>query len=112
MHSYSEAIKVNVRRRINTPNCQRVADNSVEPGIDVVTLYNCRKTWLLHGEVVPASQNPEGWDATVKFTLVVETAELNATQLSAYCRGFAQLVFLKQMEEGQDRRLLEQWITD
>jgi transposase-like protein len=53
----------------------------------VVTLYNWRKTWRLQGEVVPASEkDPEGWGATDKFTVVLETAGLNATELSAYCR--------------------------
>jgi len=36
---------------------------------------------------VPASEkNPEGWTATDKFTVVLETAGLNVTELSAYCR--------------------------
>lgn len=35
-------------------------------------------------EVVPASEkDPEGWSTTDKFTVVVETAGLNATELSA-----------------------------
>ena len=43
--------------------------------------------WRLQGEVVPASEkDPEGWGATDKFTVVLETAGLNATELSAYCR--------------------------
>jgi uncharacterized small protein (DUF1192 family) len=37
--------------------------------------------------VVPASEkDPEGWSASDKFTVVLETAGLNATELSAYCR--------------------------
>jgi transposase-like protein len=53
----------------------------------VVTLYNWRKSWRLQGEVVPASEkDPEGWSATDKFTVVLETTGLNATELSAYCR--------------------------
>ena len=37
--------------------------------------------------MVPASEkDPEGWGATDKFTVVLETAGLNATELSAYCR--------------------------
>jgi hypothetical protein len=39
----------------------------------------------LQAEVVPASaKDPEGWSAADKFTLVLETAGLNATELSAY----------------------------
>jgi transposase-like protein len=64
-----------------------VAQISFELGIHVVTLYNWRKTWRLQGEVVPASEkDPEGWSAADKFTVVLETAGLNDTELSAYCR--------------------------
>ena len=36
---------------------------------------------------MPASEkDPEGWGATDKFTVVLETAGLNVTELSAYCR--------------------------
>ena len=36
---------------------------------------------------MPSSEkDPEGWSATDKFTMVLETAGLNATELSAYCR--------------------------
>jgi transposase len=63
------------------------AQISTELGIHVVTLYSWRKAWRLQGEVVPASEkDPEGWGATDKFTVVLETAGLNATELSAYCR--------------------------
>jgi len=36
---------------------------------------------------VPASEKePEGWSAAAKFTVVLETAGLNASELSGYCR--------------------------
>ncbi len=36
---------------------------------------------------MPASQkDPEGWDPADKFTVVLETDDLNATELSGYCR--------------------------
>ena len=87
MRRYSEAVKADVRRRMSPPHRQSVAQISAELGIHVVTLYNWRKTWRLQGEVVPASEkDPEGWGATDKFTVVLETAGLNASELSAYCR--------------------------
>ena len=87
MHRYSEAVKADVRWRISPPMRQSVAQISAELGIHVVTLYNWRKAWRLQGEVVPASEkDPEGWGATDKFTVVLETAGLNPTELSAYCR--------------------------
>ncbi len=87
MRRYSEAVKADVRKRMSPPQRQSVAQISAELGIHVVTLYNWRKAWRLQGEVVPASEkDPEGWSATDKFTVVLETAGLNATELSAYCR--------------------------
>ena len=72
---------------MSPPQRQSVAQISEELGIHLVTLYNWRKAWRLQGEVVPASEKePEGWSAADKFTVVMETAGLNATELSAYCR--------------------------
>ena len=87
MRRYSEAVKADVRRRMSPPQRQSVARISEELGIHVMTLYKWRKTWRLQGEVVPASERePEGWSAADKFTVVLETAGFNATELSAYCR--------------------------
>ena len=80
MRGSGEAVKADVRRRMSPPHRQSVARISEELGIHVITLYKWRKTWRLQGEVVPASEKePEGWTATDKFTVVLET-------LSAYCR--------------------------
>ena len=79
MRRYSEAVKADVRRRLSLPMRQSVARISEELGIHVVTLYNWRKAWLLQGEVVPASEkDPDGWSAADMFTVVLETAGLNA----------------------------------
>ena len=87
MRRYSETVKADARRRMSPPQRQSVARISEELGIHVMTLYKWRKTWRLQGDVVPASQRePEGWSAADKFTGVLETAGLNATELSAYCR--------------------------
>ena len=49
--------------------------------------------------MVPAFQkDPEGWGAADKFTVVVETIGLNATELGGYCR-----------ERGLYRVLVERW---
>jgi len=64
-----------------------VAQISAQLGIHIITLYNWRRAWRLQGEVVPASEkDPDGWSAIDKFTVVLETAGLNATKLSAYSR--------------------------
>jgi len=87
MRRYSEAVKAVVRRRMSPPHRQSVAQISAELGIHVVTFYSWRKAWRLEEQVVPAFQkDPEGWGPTNKFTVVLETAGLNATELGGYCR--------------------------
>ena len=87
MRPYSEAVKADVRRRMSPPNRQSVVEIARELGIHAITLYKWRKTWRLQGEVVPASEKEaEGWSAADKFTVVLETAGLNATELGGYCR--------------------------
>ena len=72
---------------MHPPHRQRVARISEELGIHVITLYKWRKTWRVQGELVPASEkDPDGWSAADKFTVVLESAGLNATELSGYCR--------------------------
>jgi len=56
MRRYSEAFKVDVRRRITPQQGHSVAQISEEHGIHVVTLYNWSMAWQLQGEVVPASE--------------------------------------------------------
>ena len=99
MRRYSEAVKADVRKRMSPPQRQSVARISEELNIHVITPYKWRKAWRLQGEVVPASEKePEGWSAADKFTVVLETAGLNVTELSAYCR-----------ERGLYPEQLERW---
>jgi len=70
---------------MNPPHRQSVAQISEELGIHVMNLYKWRKVWRLQGEVVPSSERePEGWSAADTFTVVLESAGLNATELSAW----------------------------
>jgi transposase-like protein len=65
----------------------RILLDTQELGIHVITLYKWRKAWRLQGEVVPATQkDPEAWGPADKFTVVLESAGLNATELGGYCR--------------------------
>ena len=72
---------------MSSPARQSVAQISKELGIHLATLYAWRKAWRLQGEVVPESEKaPEGWSSVDKFTMVLESAGLNATELGAFCR--------------------------
>ena len=105
MRCYSEAVKADVRRRMSPRHRQSVAQISAELDIHVVTLYNWRKAWRLQGEVVPGPEKePEGWSAADKFTVVIETAGLNATELSAYCRE--RWLYQEQVERWRQASLI------
>ena len=87
MTAYSLAVQADVRKRMSPPNRQDVPQISKELGIHQSTLYKWRSNWRLQGEVVPASdKDPDRWSAADKFTVVLETAGFNATELSSYCR--------------------------
>ena len=87
MTAYSLAVQADVRKRMSPPNRQDVPQISKELGIHRSTLYQWRSNWRLQGEVVPASEkDPDSWSAADKFTVVLETAGFNATELSSYCR--------------------------
>lgn len=87
MRRYNETIKADVKRRMSPPARQSVAQISKELGIHIATLYAWRKAWRLQGEVVPASEKaPESWSSADKFTVVLESSGLNATELGAFCR--------------------------
>ena len=87
MRRYNETIKADVKRRMSPPARQSVAQISKELGIHLATLYAWRKAWRLQGEVVPASEKaPESWSSADKFTVVLESSGLNATELGAFCR--------------------------
>ena len=60
MRRYSEAVKVDIRKRMSPPARQSVARISEETGIHICTLYARRKGWRLEGQVVPASQKCRG----------------------------------------------------
>ena len=82
---------------MSPPNRQDMPQISKELGIHQSTLYKWRSNWRLQGEVVPASEkDPDSWSASDKFTVVVETAGFNATELSSYCRERG--LFLEQVD--------------
>ena len=97
MTAYSLAVQADVRKRMSPPNRQDVPQISKELGIHRSTLYQWRSNWRLQGDVVPASEkDPDSWNAADKFTVVLETAGFNATELSSYCRERG--LFLEQVD--------------
>jgi transposase-like protein len=93
MKRYSDEKKAAVLKRMLPPECCSPAQLSKVFGISEATLYNWRTAARAKGSLMPdAKQTPEQWSSENKFTVVVETARLNETELSAYCRQKGLLV--------------------
>ena len=87
MARYLEELKASVIQRMMPPNNVPIAQLVKETGITDATLYTWRKKMRAQGVPVPGDgQNPEQWRSEDKFAVVLETAALNETELSEYCR--------------------------
>jgi transposase-like protein len=87
MKRYSVERKQSVIEKMMPPMNTPVSRLSEETGISDVTLYHWRKQARARGLVVPGDgRNPENWSAEDKFSVVLETASMNESELSAYCR--------------------------
>jgi transposase len=92
MPAYSEECKAAVRGKLLTPQNKPVPEIAKAEGISEATLYNWLKQVRYQGVPVSGSFNnsPEDWSGEAKFAVVIETAPLNASELSEYCcaKGF------------------------
>lgn len=87
MARYSAERKAVILRKLLPPHNLTVAEVAREEGISEATLYNWRNQAKEQGVPVPGSkQSSEEWSAEAKFAVVVETAGLNESELSEYCR--------------------------
>ncbi len=89
MRSYSQARRASALDKLLPPNNRSVAEVSKEEGICTATLYNWRKSVKERGGAVPGSEKKtsEDWSREAKLAVVLETASLNAEELSRYCRS-------------------------
>lgn len=87
MIRFTEEKKAAALKRMMPPESCPLAKLSIELGISESCLYNWRMKARKKGVLVPDSkQQPEQWSSANKFTVVLETARLSETELSAYCR--------------------------
>lgn len=83
MPSYSEEKKAaGIKRMMPSENCSLVR-LSRETGISETALYYWRKAARERGVWVKAK--PDRWSSSDKFAVVLETAAMNAAELSTYC---------------------------
>lgn len=85
MTSYSKEFKSNMVARMLPPINEPVSKVSKETHISISTLHKWKKEHLETGEPIKAS-NASRWSSQDKFMVVIETASMNETELSKYCR--------------------------
>jgi transposase-like protein len=86
MRQYSAEFKASLIAKMLPPHNRPVPDLARETQIPRDTLYSWRTQALkAGGDLVPAP-TPDERDSAAKFAIVIETAHLNAEELSTYCR--------------------------
>ncbi len=84
---YSEERRRAVLAKLCPPHNRSVREVAAEEGVSEATLYNWRKQARDRGELYPdAGSDAQGWSARDKFAAVIETAPMNESERSEYCR--------------------------
>ncbi len=99
MKKYSKEFKESIIARMLTPNNASVPDLARETGIPRDTLYSWRIK-ARKGKVSVDSNIHGELSSEEKFNIVLETATLNETELSEYCRRKG--LFLQQITVWQE----------
>ena len=87
MPRYSEDFKAMALKDLLPPINMTVSEVSLKHGVSNQTLYNWCKTAREQGKPVPGNKKTsDQWPAEARFAVVVETASMNASELSQYCR--------------------------
>ncbi len=96
---YTKERKEAILKKMMPPRNRSVNELAKEEGIGEATLYNWRREARNRGLLLPDSDSgSQGWSARDKFNAVIESAALNETGLSEYCR-----------KKGLYPKQLEQW---
>jgi transposase-like protein len=87
MRHYSEEFKASIIAKMLPPNSIPVPDLARDTGIPKDTLYTWRiKYQRSNGHTTSEPVPTGGLSSAEKFSVVMETASLNAVELSEYCR--------------------------
>lgn len=84
---YSKELKDSIIRRMLPPNNEAIGKISREEGISEQTLRNWRDNARANGIAAPGNDSvSDKWSTQDKFLIVVETANMNETELAEYAR--------------------------
>lgn len=100
MPKYSTERKESVLSKLLTSDSGSISELAKAEGISQQTLYAWRNQARQSGLFMPNQQSPNRWDKNTKFAAVLETAPMNALELSAYCREKG--LYPEQVNEWRD----------
>ena len=84
---YSKELREAIIKRMLPPKNEPISKISREEGISGQTLRNWRAAARAEGKAPPATGgSPDKWSTEDKFLIVVDTAGMNESELSEYCR--------------------------
>ena len=86
MRQYSAGFKASLIAKMLPPHHRPVPDLARATQIPRDTLYSWRTRALKAGSDLVVAPTPDARGSAEKFAIVIETAHLNAEELSAYCR--------------------------
>jgi len=87
MTKYTEEFKQEMVKKMLPPNGQLASKLSRESGVGKSTLYKWRRQYGTPGSSATGSgSKSDNWSGETKICIVIETAHLNASELSEYCR--------------------------
>ena len=85
--NYSQELKEAMLRRMLPPNNESITKISKEEGISEQTLRNWRDKARKEGYATPGTDAaPDKWNTQDTFLIVMETANMNETELAEYAR--------------------------
>jgi len=87
MTRYSVEFKAATVKKMMPPNAMPIREVKRATGVTDVTLYKWRNEYRKKGVAVPGDDiKPDNWTGQDKLAVVIETAALNESELSEYCR--------------------------
>ena len=87
MTRYSVEFKAATVKKMMPPNAMPIWEVKRATGVTDVTLYKWRNEYRNKGVAVPGDDiKPDNWTGKDKVAVVIETAALNESELSEYCR--------------------------
>lgn len=105
MRQYPQERREAVLKKVLAPNAPPISVIAKEENISAASLFNWRKTAIAGGEKMPDKDGPaDKWSSDEKFTVVLETASMNESELAEYCRGRG--VFVEQVKQWKKACLL------